>query len=578
MRSNRKLDLTHLFLGTAFNASLALLFRGIAAAASLNVTSGNVNNAGTTTTDGTTNANRNAGANTSSIQQFNTPGSVNGNNSGIINGNGLVLDATQTTTLGDTVSMVNSGSIAPPNNVNPAIGLFTDGGAVNYSGAGSVLNATANGDGIFANGSGLLNTVGGDVTVTAQGAVMGNEGIVASSNFAGKVTVTTSSNVTSADGSNGPFTPQFAINALTENGTAGVHVISGTVTGGIAAQASVGGNVQVQVDGGAIQSNANSAIFAHTLNGNDQVTINGGTLSGAGGLAVAQAFTDFTGTGNVNVTMRGGTIDGTVNTSSFGILATTGVAPVGTNPDTTNTGNVTVETDAGSQIKMKGGTGITAAVFGNTGSTTVTLGGTIPGARTGTDAFIDNPNNASNVTATINNKVDATNIGVSARIQNGTGSVIVDGSGAGNIGQTTAPSQFGILAINNGTGGGGVSATGFGAVTSTGTAISANITNFAGGNVLVQGDGAISGGSGSVFNPNATGADQDPTRGRDGEFDQRRGRRCADQWNRLRQSAGRRRRHRHQRYRHSGERANQRRDGRHHRRGRDRHRNRRGRQ
>jgi hypothetical protein len=211
MRYYSKPDRTHLLLSTAFNASLVFLFPETVAAATLNVTGGDVINTGTTSTDGTTNANRNAGADISSIQQFNTPGGISGNNSGTITGNGLILDATQTTVLGDPVSMVNSGSIAPTNTVDPALGLLTDGGAVNYSGAGSVINATANGDGIFANGSGLLNTVGGDVTITASGAIQGNQGIVASSNFGGNVTVTTSSSVTSADGSNGPFTPQFAI-------------------------------------------------------------------------------------------------------------------------------------------------------------------------------------------------------------------------------------------------------------------------------------------------------------------------------------------------------------------------------
>jgi hypothetical protein len=282
----------------------------------------------------------------------------------------------------------------------------------------------------------------------------------------------------------------------------------------VAAQASVGGNVQVQVDAGAITSVANNAIFAHSLNGSTQVAIDGGTLSGAAGLAVVQAFTDFTGTGNVNVKLGGGVIDGTVNGSSFGILATTGIAPIGTVFDTTNTGSVQVETVAGSQIKMNGGVGVEAGVFGGTGAATVTVGGTIAGANTGVDAFINNPGNAGAVTVNLNNNVDANNIGISARVQNGVnGSVIVAGNGLGNIGQTTAPSQFGILANDNAIGTGGVSVTGFGNVTSTGTAISANISNFASGDLLVQGIGAIKGGAGFAFDPNAVTAVADPTRG-----------------------------------------------------------------
>src|SRR5436309_1887124 len=83
-------------------------------------------------------------------------------------------------------------------------------------------------NGLVANASGVFSATGGDVTINATGSIQGTEAIVASSNFAGNVTVQTSGNVTAQQDPN-VFAPQFAIDALTENGTSKVTVDAGTV-------------------------------------------------------------------------------------------------------------------------------------------------------------------------------------------------------------------------------------------------------------------------------------------------------------------------------------------------------------
>ena len=410
----------------------------------------------------------------------------------------LVLDGTVGFTVtGQAVTMTNDGSIAPTAIVPQALGLLSDGGSVKYVGSGSVINGLANGNGLVANASGVFSATGGDVTINATGSIQGTEAIVASSNFAGNVTVQTSGNVTAQQDPN-VLAPQFAIEALTENGTSKVTVDAGTVTGGIHSLATVNGASIVTVNGGVITSTINSAIDAHTLNGQNQVVINGGTLSGAAGVAVVNAVTDFTGTGGVSVVMHGGAINGAVNGSSVGINA------VNTG---TSTSGVIVTTDLGSSIAMNNGngTGIFAQAQGTTGGVVVTSGGTISSASIGIDASLtNNPlnlpnppanNNNSDVVVHVNNSIDAVQIGVRATT-NGTGNVVVDG--AGTIGGTTTPSQFGINATNTGAAG-GVSVTGAGVVnvTTAGTAILAQVTNVGNaGNVLVSRTGAVTGGLG----------------------------------------------------------------------------------
>ena len=440
----------------------AVLMLAAPASAQFTVSGGVVFNNGSTITDSTTNSNPNAGSNSSSIQSFSSAGGIVGvnTNTGSILGNGFNLDASVGYTVtGSSVTMINNGNIQPSNNVNPALGLTTDGGTITYTGTGSVINVPANGNGIVANASGVFAGVGGAVSITAGGNVSGTEGIVASSNFAGTVTVQTSGNVTALESST-YLLPQYAIDVTTENGNAHVIVDSGTVTGGISSNATGNGNSIVTINGGTVTSVVNSAMVSQTLNGFSQVVINGGTLSGANGLAVVNAFTNFTGTGGVSVLMHGGEIDGVTNGSSVGINAVNA---------TTSTTGVTVATDAGSKILMAAGTpsnpttGIFAQSNGTAGGANVTVGGSISGADVGVNASITNTSNSNNAVVTVNGSIDANTTGVIAT-SNGTGNVQVNG--AGSIGSTIHPSLLGVDAsITNAASAGNVSVSVTGPIT-----------------------------------------------------------------------------------------------------------------
>ena len=205
-----------LLAGTAVSTLLLVAFPGTAMAQFV-VSGGTVTNNVTTTTVPGTNTNPNAGANSQSTQQFNQ--FVIGNNTatGVIQGDGLALISNNSY-----VNMTNNGSI----NVN----VFHDalflgaptGGTVTYTGSGSITNNTASGNGLEANALGINS--GGQVTINTSGTIQGTEGILALSNFAGGVSITTSNNITSANDTAGA---NFAIDSQVENGASVVTVNGG---------------------------------------------------------------------------------------------------------------------------------------------------------------------------------------------------------------------------------------------------------------------------------------------------------------------------------------------------------------
>jgi hypothetical protein len=153
---------------------------------------------GSTITDAATNSNLNAGSNSSSNQSFSSAGGIVGvnTNTGSILGNGLNLDeSVGYIVTGNSATMINNGNIQPSNNVNPALGLTTDGGTITYTGAGSVIEVPANGNGIVANASGVFEGVGGSVSITAGGNVSTVTGpVVPRPETAGRINTSASKN------------------------------------------------------------------------------------------------------------------------------------------------------------------------------------------------------------------------------------------------------------------------------------------------------------------------------------------------------------------------------------------------
>jgi hypothetical protein len=131
----------------------------------------------------------------------------------------------------------------------------------------------------------------------------------------------------------------------------------------------------------------------------------------------------------------------------------------------TSTTGVGVTTDAGSVIKMNGGTGIFAQSNGTVGGVTVTVGGVIGGPNIGVNAAVTNSANAGNAVVNVNNAIDAVVTGVIAT-SNGSGNVLVTGSGT--IGATTSPNLLGIDAsVTNVCGSSNVTVSVTGAITAT---------------------------------------------------------------------------------------------------------------
>jgi hypothetical protein len=474
------------------------------------VSGGTVTNNVTTTTVPGTNTNPNAGANSQSTQQFNQ--FVIGNNTatGVIQGDGLALISNNSY-----VNMTNNGSI----NVN----VFHDalflgaptGGTVTYTGSGSITNNTASGNGLEANALGINS--GGQVTINTSGTIQGTEGILALSNFAGGVSITTSNNITSANDTAGA---NFAIDSQVENGASVVTVNGGTVTGGISSSTTYAltqpnnGTSLVTINGGSVTAAFNAAITSQTTNGFNHVVMNAGSLT-----ATTQGITATSTQGDISVQMNGGSMSVT-GAGSTGILAQgagainitvngtidppdIGVAGLNVTPGSTaavvvdvgasghitannigvlavneGSGSIVVNTATGSSITQGPANGnptptgaptggiVAGSPFGAIGDISINVGGTVTAATTGIVAFSSTGNiNITTGGGAIRGDSGSTGLGSAIAAVGGGNIAIATGSGAVTGGNAIFGGANGVIGANTtgnisvAVGSGGVSAT-----------------------------------------------------------------------------------------------------------------------
>ena len=506
--------------GTALVA-LALALPGTARAATNNGDAfGNVIEVSPTATTNTTSTNgspTNATVDRAYLYTTNVPVGAIVNYA--ITGAGIALQSTSSTqpvVLINSAGMTNSTGATAGGTaaINLTSSLANPAATVTYSGSGIITNSSGTGAGL-ATSSGLAATsittgLGGVVDASAGGA----RGIDATATL-GAITITTGDNVTGK--TDGIAAANSGI------GTVSITANTGTITGlggvGIRASSTGGGDVLVQAAGSTSISGSGTN-FAVTESATGAGKINGqfgsGTLTGG-------VFANNTGFGTTNLVFNGTTVNasqqavssttanslnrvdlnggsysstGAVNVIDVSSTAGGGAqvnflsgASIAANAgnlndiNATNTGgngDVVVTTAAGSTINgVAGGTGIFAAQGATgTGAVIVTLGGKIDPPDVGIDAQINNAANGNNVTVHVDNSIDANVTGVNATsVSTIGGGIVVDG--AGKIGAGTAPSTFGIDAVQSGAGGGGITITGSGAiaVAATGAGISAQITN-----------------------------------------------------------------------------------------------------
>lgn len=298
-------------------------------------------------------------------------------------------------------------------------------------------------------GSGAGN--GGLVTYSGTGNVISNvngiSGLFISNTGIGGVEAGTTASGGTISGAT--FTGVNAISTTTVNGNNNIVINGGTLTpqaGGDGIDASSSGlglinitttgNTAIAASGGNV-----TGIFASTAVGN--ITISSDANIGATGNPVSAGLdaVSVSNTGLVQVSQTGGTIFANNNgITAFSLLGTGGVA---------------INTSASSKITMSGGTGVFGEVTGAAGGITATLNGTIDQANFGGIYVINNAANGNNIV--VHQSGNLTNANTSGIIANtnGTGNILVDGGGSVTSTSTNAANfangdNYGIFAVQSG--------------------------------------------------------------------------------------------------------------------------------
>ncbi len=325
------------------------------------------------------------------------------------------------------------------------------------SGTGAVSIGNTSANTITATNFGLYATsAGGGTTITNSGAISvtgsgsGPAGIYGGDTSGGAVHVTTSGGGTISGGDYGVQ----AIGSGTGSGTVTVSVgagISGAAVDGVDAEARSGDNGTITVNANAdVTSSGGDGIYAHGA-GSGGVTVNvdnGATATGANGHSGVDAVSAGSGQVVVNV----GATSGSTVVGGVPIMAQAA------------TGGVIVHTYAGSSLLPQfngGGEGIVAEETGASGNVQVINGASVgtSGSNNGYGIFAAvDPGGAGTVTVSNTGVVYASGgYGIYA-VNNGSGSVSIDSSGAvHNVGSGTAISgetASATAAVNIGTNGG----------------------------------------------------------------------------------------------------------------------------
>ena len=395
-----------------------------------------------------------------------------------VSGAGLELTATGTTP--HSIDMTNNGSvtIGVINVTGGALHLDGNGGAITYSGAGTVDGGSGNVGLYIANAA-------GNITFNGTGAISSGfgSGIYTQTTAGGVTTLNIANNVTGT----GVFFG--AVAAAGVNGATTVNMTAGTVTGNTAAieASSFGtGGVRVNMTGGSIGTSAaatggNAGIYAQSSGTAGDVYVTGGQIF-AKYTGVYAGISNAASTGNVKVDANGAILVTTtpVTIDQGAIFATnagSGATTVNVNAAVVAQGNdavgVTATGKGGGAVTINVGADISAGPTIN--SRAVTAGGT-----NGTTTI----NMTSGTILTGGDALRATSLG--------TGNVVVNMTG-GQIGGQGFSTLGGVgIAASNPTGASGAINVTAGAIHTSMDGIQTTIGNAANNsNTVITANGAI---------------------------------------------------------------------------------------
>jgi fibronectin-binding autotransporter adhesin len=365
---------------------------------------GTVNCSGTFPTTNTTNTNGSVANSTDRIQLFNNGSNINATIQPGTSITGFGLTLTQNTA-GGTVSLNNQGSVTTNQNNFNAIEIDGNGGTISYSGNSSSSAITTGGTGFFA-GLAIFNNNNGDVNI-------GTAAAPATGTFSGRDGIYVGVPANSENTFNGNQNIFLSGGSVTETASATTTTSGGAALFGDARSGT--GNVFIQTTGNTTIGGTTTGfgIIAATLSGNATIITdaNIGTAGAPLGTGILAAVAS--GAGSVNVNQTGGAIFATIT---------------GISAQANGSGNVTVQTAAGSAITMvpsEGNAGVGISAVSNTGNTSVTGLGTITA---GTGIFAGSNTGQVNVAAA--GKVTATSGDGIHAATGGAGTITVANSGA----------------------------------------------------------------------------------------------------------------------------------------------------
>ena len=438
-----------------------------------------------------------------------------------------------------TVALTSSGAISVTGDgtpINATAGNHVSvisSGPLSVTGAGDAIDATdiggpSGGGGVVVNSSGAISLVGNSAT-----------GINASSAATDPVSVTSSSNMSLANGGSG--ISASGLGAITVN-SSGEITVAGDSGAGIVAASGGSGTVNVKSSGGISIEGDGAAIVAVSVGGGANVISSGNLLlksDGIGISAIGGTDTNVSSSGSISIGGGGNAINaisaiGAANVTSSGSVSLGGDGTViaafsaagganvtssgnvllgGTGTGIDAEGNLVQVASSGSISAAKGGTGITAT--GENGATVNSSGGiSIGGNGDAIDAVsaIGPVNVTSSGNILVGGNGDAINAVSTIGPVNVTspGNILVGGSGAGiaaqgnlvqvnSTGSVSIGGELGVgiraLATNKG---GGVNINSSGDVTAAGSASTAIIAQAIGSGITINiAHGTITGGSGA---------------------------------------------------------------------------------
>ena len=482
--------------------------KGIAVMTGGTVQNGTINATTAAHTGGTITANVDAGIGVSAvggtIAQITTGGVIASNATAVgidVSTNSALLGGNINNAAGDGINLTNSGGgavtviLGGTNVTGTDDGIHvvnSGGGLVSISGTGNIQGGANPGD------DGIDIASDGAISITTTGTIVGDPGIVITSNGGGDLTVGGAGDVTgnladgifaNTTGGNGNISitrdgnilgATNGVNAATSNVGAGTGAILITAQTGRTITGTSGIGVRARSEVGAITINGAGGIVGSTY-GIDART------SAGGGISIAGTGTTSSSAANsvaINAETAGGNAN--VSVSRLGTVTNSGAGGVGIFASASGTGFSSVQVGAINMTNAGAGSIAVRALTPGTGNVTVITNGAITSAGTGVSSGIiaQGGGNVSVISRAITLAAASTGTAIDARTTGAGSTVDVTNNGAlsgGAIGINT-------LAVN-----GATTITLAGDVTAADDAIRTAATGT--GGITITGAGNITGGA-----------------------------------------------------------------------------------